>query len=833
MDDDEPSLRFMASDGSEQCHVTVQGLAIPDENGNNVQVRVEGKDSGVMAAVSAALKTLGPLPPGTLSERVDAGASSLKAHLQRKGLEVKDLPDGDVQFRFELDMDTGRAVGQQSTLHEDARVPAELAQRLHEVIAGSLGTMASEVITQIEQLIESNQLERAADFLTEQGSLVTMSASTEALLAALQKLDAAKLDESRRRTFLLHRVSVAARSRQYALAEPDATALLREFKDLPQEQRASLENIVAIAAAQGGQPETALAIWRRLMRTPERLHPGERAWVYHNISSALRADDPEAVRTARLAADAFLAAGQKKDALGSLMHLSDLLERQSLEAALKQYDAILALVDESSLLGKEYAAAVHHIKASGLMAARADESSLEEALKAVDLRRGLTGNDNELLSSLNLAAIAARRCGDDELAQKLETEAAQIQPRASDPCFAIGRRLEELSGQWDAQKAQTLVEEARASRDPGLYAAVLVSVTMQDPQLDHIGRIRSLERSVTDVQGMGGKADDLEPAYLGIAHFLAEEGDFERSAIWWRKVLDIKPLSLDARESLLHCLGKCEKWGDAAEFLADWMERNGETPGLLFAYGRSLLEAGNYSPAATALHRSAKFAEQEELKAKATELRDRALDQGGQVQPDDKPLKPEGPVLRSEVEEALAEFAHFVKSEKRMRFWSRQGDGSHKWVSSPERLAQDFLHTFLRAWFQHRISVFEEVDAGAGRLDLLLQFEGGLSAILELKICGANYPSAYAASGEGQIRHYMDNRKVHLGYLVVLDGRLDTNGAPLIAGTTGGQNTVLEVLVDVQPRVSQRKRGAVTAEGDAKPKRQPKRKCKRSDGEAT
>jgi hypothetical protein len=165
-DDDAPSLRFMVSDGNERCRVTVHGLAIPDENGKNVQVSVEGKDSGATAAVSEALKTLGPLPTGTLSERVDAAASALKSLLQQRGLEVKELPAGDVQFRFELDMDTGRAVGQQSTLHEDASVPAELAQRLHEAVAGSLGTMATGVITQIEQLIESNELERAADLLT-------------------------------------------------------------------------------------------------------------------------------------------------------------------------------------------------------------------------------------------------------------------------------------------------------------------------------------------------------------------------------------------------------------------------------------------------------------------------------------------------------------------------------------------------------------------------------------------------------------------------------------------------------------------------------------------
>jgi hypothetical protein len=34
---------------------------------------------------------------------------------------------------------------------------------------------------------------------------------------------------------------------------------------------------------------------------------------------------------------------------------------------------------------------------------------------------------------------------------------------------------------------------------------------------------------------------------------------------------------------------------------------------------------------------------------------------------------------------------------------------------------------------------------------------GGLSIVLELKMCGGGYSSGYAASGEAQLVHYMDN----------------------------------------------------------------------------
>jgi len=38
---------------------------------------------------------------------------------------------------------------------------------------------------------------------------------------------------------------------------------------------------------------------------------------------------------------------------------------------------------------------------------------------------------------------------------------------------------------------------------------------------------------------------------------------------------------------------------------------------------------------------------------------------------------------------------------------------------------------------------------------------------------GDRYASTYAAAGEDQIIHYMDNRDCHLGYLLVFDARLN------------------------------------------------------------
>jgi hypothetical protein len=70
-------------------------------------------------------------------------------------------------------------------------------------------------------------------------------------------------------------------------------------------------------------------------------------------------------------------------------------------------------------------------------------------------------------------------------------------------------------------------------------------------------------------------------------------------------------------------------------------------------------------------------------------------------------------------------------------------------------------------------------------------------------MCGFGYASSYAAAGEDQIIHYMDNRQTHLGYLVVFDSRLDKFGEALLSENSG-PHTVIEIFIDVRPRIARR-----------------------------
>ncbi len=595
---------------------------------------------------------------------------------------------------------------------------------------------------------------------------------------------------------------MAATLSQYEVAARDAEALLKERPAMVSSDRANLENIVALAAVKRGAVEAALSIWRRLTQRADELDAALRGWVWRNLSLTLPVHDPAARRAAQLSADAFLEAGDKWQAGTSMMRLSHLLEHTSPAEALEQLDAMLDIMTQKGLLGNELRAAIHHAKGNRYLALRAYAPGLSAALAAIRLRRDVVGAELQLISSLHLGIMHAKGLSDLPQVAELERDVQALENQQQSPHFQITRRIQGLFEKFDLQEAENLLHDVQGL-DPELIAGVGVAAAMADPDLPVHSRLQRLEGVLRELDARGAKAGAKQPAILAIATLLRQEKEFERAATWLRRALDQNPLDVSISELLIDTLWKLEDWGSAAIFMKKQIDRFGAKPGLLTAYGRSLLEAGDLSSAVTALTQALKLVgDNATARAYIESLRSRALDLGGTMPGPEPRPSDTAPVTRPEVKRAFKDFAKFVKSDKRMGFWTKKPGAQHRWISHPEKRAQDLLHTFFKARFHERISVFEELDTGAGRLDLRLKFKGGLSAIVELKMCGFGYSSKYAADGETQIRHYMENRDVHLGYLVVHDARLTKFGEPLMERRASDQDTVVEIFIDLRPRVT-------------------------------
>jgi tetratricopeptide (TPR) repeat protein len=734
-------------------------------------------------------------------------ADALTAMLTTDNFIVERLPAGDHQLNFQIDLQTGKVVGTHEAMHPLANAEDGVGRKVFEAIAGGLSKFGDELADEIEKRLAENDVNGAATAIKHglDNGLFGLKLSKR-LLEALLKIDVTGLAAPERRHVRDSRLITAQQLGRFDVAGLEADNILADDEEtFDPGQIATLKMAAALGSLARGNRETALTTLRNLLKEPSDLDAEGRGWVQCNISTILPNDDPEARRAAQESSDAFLQAGNKVEAGKSLMRVANILMRTDPAEAVKKLDEMMTFLDREGLNDRRIRGAAHHARANRLAKLNKHADAFRDATEAVELMRGLMGAEGEFISSLHLASIEAGLVGKPDKASKFAAEATKLTEELKIPHFLLAERVTTLLKAFDPKVAQDLLRDAEAAKNLEIIAAVRVLQATLDTSLTALQRLALLEETYRQVREAHGPRPLLHSIMHGVARQLAAMNELPRAVEWYRKKLADDPLDMQAGGELLNCLWEMKEWGKAAVFVRTQLELVGEKPGMLFAYGKSLFESGDMSKAVTALTKSLKLAGGDvNLRKHATELREKALEAGGTVLPPVPERLVNDPVTREEFERALDDFARFIKARKRMEFWAKLDDEERKWVSRPERLAQNLLHTFLDARFRENVEVFDELAAGAGRIDLYVKLSGSLSIIVELKMCGSpGYSAPYAASGEEQIMHYMDNKDSHLGYLVVFDGRTTTFGQALLSHPVG-QNTVIEKFVDVRHQVTRR-----------------------------
>ena len=316
------------------------------------EVTVNGNEAAMQPLAPKIKTAIEGTPQGTLTSEawLDAARRSLSAALGSDGFEVVKLPAGDLSARFEFDLRSGLLVGKHDGLHEYAAVDAPLARRIHEAVAGAFKKGSLELASEIESLVQNGDHASAAKALEEgRSGMAFVGLPSPELLAAVGKIDVEAVEPAARNQLRRRRVAIAAGANRYDIAEPDAIVLLSEDASLDDALRASLNNSIALAAVKRGDVETAISIWRALLAKPDIIDPGERGWIWRNLSYSTK--DSEYERAMKSAVDAFLEVGDKKEAAATLMQLSRMLERSNSASALAQFDKAVA-VDEHAVLAR-------------------------------------------------------------------------------------------------------------------------------------------------------------------------------------------------------------------------------------------------------------------------------------------------------------------------------------------------------------------------------------------------------------------------------------------------------------------------------------------------
>jgi len=150
------------------------------------------------------------------------------------------------------------------------------------------------------------------------------------------------------------------------------------------------------------------------------------------------------------------------------------------------------------------------------------------------------------------------------------------------------------------------------------------------------------------------------------------------------------------------------------------------------------------------------------------------------------------------------DFAYYIQSEKRMTFWDTDDKNNKKWIPKPEKLAKDLLHSFLKGRFINPTFIFEELTAGAGRIDIFIITPNAERIVVELKMCGKPYSKNYALGGTDQLTHYMENKNAKEGFLIVFDSRKRDYGTGFQDIEQINDMKITTIISDLRPYITKR-----------------------------
>ena len=284
-------------------------------------------------------------------------ADALAQFLTSEGYSVERLPDGDHQVQFQIDLKTGSVVGTHTPMHELASQD-DIGRRVFEAIAGGLSKFADELADEIDKRMAGGDNEGIAAEVKrglDQGLFGLKL--TQRLMDALMRVNVAALSPTDRRIVRDGRLVTAQQLHRFDIAGTEADFIISEDSGtLTPEQIATLRMTSALGALRRGRRETALMIWRELLKEPSHLDAEGRGWALRNISHTLPDDDPEALRDAQLSSDAFLEAGNKVEAGQSLMRGANILMKTEPREAVKKLNEMVAVLEKEDLLDRRVVA---------------------------------------------------------------------------------------------------------------------------------------------------------------------------------------------------------------------------------------------------------------------------------------------------------------------------------------------------------------------------------------------------------------------------------------------------------------------------------------------
>jgi len=736
---------------------------------------------------------------------------ALLGELRNKGISIRHLPLGDLRLNFQLNTVTG-----EKTALVQALTPGdhgEIARDIANAITHVFSNIGIETVSEMESALQRQDLEKAFKCLERgknEGLLHFGSKETKLKVFHLaQQINAAVLEPAQRKIFYEIKFVLAEAISHYSYLYHDVDAYIEEFGGTA--DQALIRNLYLVqanAAAQQGKSELAYALYQQILKDQD-CDYGTAAWAHRGMALILRYQDPVALDHESQASDAFLLAGDKEHFVGSMVTLAEHTKNNDLDKAIHFLDQAMNALDLTDVFQREKIAAVLMNKAMIYHRAGMMTEALGAAEDSLALRNQTDqfGNEPMVLASLNaVMQFQSPATGQgNSMQDKYNIQVEQLEHLMLDiykESYTLHNKLADALDSKNSDALESLGDDVLQQGNPELSATYWSSLFIVKTNLDIRSRLELLENAWSEVSKPKVR-DDLKCNVCCLfGEVYKDSGDDDKAIGWYRKAIDYNPYFWTSRQNYAALLWKNGRWNEAATFFKDQRKRFGDLPKLLYAHGRSLLESGEAAQAVPLLRVAQKAMPEADY---VTRHLNQALDSLGANAlsvAKDTLLESSLSVSIDELERCLADFVRFVQSDKRMTFWNFHAkEKKHKWVSSPEQHGQNLLHTFVKSRFGENVEAMEEINTGAGRIDIYLRFQGGVRTIIELKMCGMGYSEGYAREGIQQLVHYLDNKQTHLGYLMVFDGRLRDFKKGIETNYSFGQFGIRSWVCDVRPKV--------------------------------
>ncbi|OOE78351.1 hypothetical protein BZG25_12665 [Salinivibrio sp. ML198] len=696
------------------------------------------------------------------------------------------------QINFQTAFDTSKSLSL-GKIDNSSPELLEIGRRVHESIKDIPIKIATESVKEAEKLISTGDHAEAVKSLMENSFFLPRLKDWH-IIEIINSIDSSGLDKELRKQHLMLGVAYASFIGANEITVEYIELLENEFQDSLDEELVNgfiLER-ARLALDEGRRSSAVLSY--KLLSEKSTAKPREVAISFQGLAHLSSVDNDKAYFH-RLSADKFLEAGLKKDAIGNLLELSKLQAKEQPNLALETLEKSLTLVSSEELFDRHGKAQLLQLKAKYLHQLGKVSEALEAAEEAIELEKEVLGAEVSLHSSYKLAEHFSSALQYEDKSVRFNESAEKTASLIKDNLFTLQQKVARTCFNRDELDGEIL-REVLDSGDPSLIGTVLLKQSLNQ-ELSTEQSVSLLEDALKQLK-IKDSNNVIDLVYFHFGLIYQKQGLKGDAESYYLKSLDCNPYNQSSANNLAFIYMEDESWEKAEHFFFKRIQLLGELPNHCFLYAKSLHRQHRYREALEYFRKVKSDMEcvPELIEDCISNLATSTVITG---------LRPEcvKHITSEDILHALQQFSESVSANSRMYFWKYDKVKKlYKWSSKPEETSKQLLIQSLSAKFgKDNVTIIQESRAGAGFIDLLLLFTGGLKVVIELKMCGAGYTSSYAISGKDQIIHYQDNTGAYLGYLVVFDARKNDFSKGLKKLQVVGNKTIYSIAVDVRTNV--------------------------------